>query len=81
MLPLDCALYFILVLFYQIADVLYWLQAYVYIWQKNTVCLIIKKHKKDKKFEKMQKKEKESIVGKSVIYILKLHAQGWESHI
>lgn len=29
----------------------------------------------------MQKKEKESIVGKSVIYILKLHAQGWESHI
>lgn len=29
----------------------------------------------------MQKKEKEKIEKKSVIYILKLHAQGWESHI
>lgn len=80
MLPLDCAPLFHLVLFYQRADVLYWLQAYVYIWQKNIVCLIIKKHKKDKKLQKMQKKEKEDIE-KSVIYILKLHAQGWESHI
>lgn len=43
-----------------------------------------KRHKKDKKLKKTPKKGKEKIgkrKKKSVIYILKLHAQGWESHI
>lgn len=40
-----------------------------------------KRHKKDKKLKKMQKRGKGGRLKKSVIYILKLHAQGWESHI
>lgn len=43
--------------FTQRADVLYWLQAYVYIWQKNIVCLIIKKLKNDQKIVKKKKAE------------------------
>lgn len=48
-----------LVLFYQRADVLYWLQAYVYIWQKE-YCMFNNK----KKTQKRQKIEENAEKGK-----------------
>lgn len=40
-----------------------------------------RKDKKKKEIQEEEKKEMEKIFGRCVIYILKLHAQGWESHI
>lgn len=73
LLPLDCAPQNHLVLFYQRAGVLYWLQAYVYIFNKtHIVCLIKKKKKKNghkmeiKKKTKLKKvQQKEENLGKA----------------
>lgn len=82
MLPLDCAPFvsFSFILSKSRCPVL---TAGLRIYLTKEYCMFNnkkkKQHKKDKK--NLRKKEEENIGKKCVIYILKLHAQGWESHI
>lgn len=83
MLLLDCASFtsFSLILSKSRCPVL---TAGLRIYLTEEYCMfnnLKKTNEKTKKIEKIEKRKWRKLRRKSVIYILKLHAQGWESHI